>query len=69
MGLFEAIEPAPGCEECGGDGTEQCWNCAGMGFILYEDDGQELEEPCDECAGTGLTVCEFCQGSGIDVSK
>ena len=55
------------CENCGGDGAEDCPNCDKGKVECPDCDGMgELEdgEDCFNCSGTGEVECSICDGEG-----
>lgn len=55
------------CDNCGGDGQEDCPNCENGKVECPDCDGRgELEagEECFNCSGTGEVECSICDGEG-----
>jgi hypothetical protein len=64
MTNYEAIDVE--CNECKGDGTEDCYNCNRGKLDCPDCDGEgEIDgEPCSTCQGGGTVECEICDGDG-----
>lgn len=56
------------CDNCYGDGAEDCYDCSGEGYIgtgVYTRiSDEEVREECQTCYGDGRTDCDSCAGTG-----
>lgn len=52
------------CYNCDGDGRESCDDCDGAGETQCEICGGETTVICHDCDGAGETECEECEGDG-----
>lgn len=51
------------CSECGGEGSQPCDECDGLGEFEDEDD-EDGSGPCLGCDGKGEVYCHQCGGDG-----
>lgn len=53
------------CEDCDGDGEEDCGTCEGSGSVTKTDGNSvEVEVDCPDCEGSGKVGCSACDGTG-----
>jgi len=60
------------CENCGGEGLNECITCKGTGrfrLVSAREQGEFMAVGCPECDGVGKRVCERCQGTGLPSRK
>jgi len=60
------------CENCGGEGLNDCVTCKGTGrfrLVSAREQGEFMAVSCPDCDGVGKKVCEKCQGTGLPSRK
>jgi hypothetical protein len=63
------VYPKETCDDCGGDGFQDCYYCEGSAEVDCQScDGDGTIE-CDGCGGDGTEECRYCDGKGTETEE